>query len=76
MYIIKLTVDDYSEIYKIKKFINKFSINIKRKIIKFKYKNLLELFNKLSEYDINYIRISVQSRGNKNYENGTNIRTS
>lgn len=63
MYIIKLTVDDYSEIYKIKKFINKFSINIKRKIIKFKYKNLLELFNKLSEYNINYIRINVQSMG-------------
>lgn len=63
MYIIKLTVDDYSEIYKIKKFINKFTINIKRKIIKFKYKNLLELFNKLSEYDINYIRINVQSMG-------------
>lgn len=63
MYIIKLTVDDYSEIYKIKKFINKFSINIKRKIIKFKYKNLLELFNKLSEYNINYTRINVQSMG-------------
>lgn len=63
MYIIKLTVDDYSEIYKIKKFINKFSINIKRKIIKFKYKNLLELFNKLSEYDINYIKINAQSMG-------------
>lgn len=63
MYIIKLTVDDYSEIYKIKKFINKFSINIKRKIIKFKYKNLLELFNKLSEYNINYTRINAQSMG-------------
>lgn len=63
MYIIKLTVYDYSEIYKIKKFINKFSINIKRKIIKFKYKNLLELFNKLSEYDINYIKINAQSMG-------------
>lgn len=63
MYIIKLTVDDYSEIYKIKKFINKFTINIKRKIIKFKYKNLLELFNKLSEYNINYTRINVQSMG-------------
>lgn len=64
MYIIKITINDYSEINKIKKFISKFSINIKRKIIKFRYKNLLELFNNLYEYNINYIRINVQSRGN------------
>lgn len=64
MYIIKITINDYSEINKIKKFISKFSINIKRKIIKFRYKNLLELFNNLYEYNINYTRINVQSRGN------------
>ena len=64
MYIIKITINDYSEITKIKKFISKFNINIKRKIIKFRYKNLLELFNNLYEYNINYIRINVQSRGN------------
>ena len=64
MYIMKITINDYSEINKIKKFISKFSINIKRKIIKFRYKNLLELFNNLYEYNINYIRINVQSRGN------------
>lgn len=64
MYIIKITINDYSEINKIKKFISKFNINIKRKIIKFRYKNLLELFNNLYEYNINYIRINVQSRGN------------
>ena len=64
MYIIKITINDYSEINKIKKFIIKFNINIKRKIIKFRYKNLLELFNNLYEYNINYIRINVQSRGN------------
>ena len=63
MYIIKITINDYSEINKIKKFISKFNINIKRKIIKFRYKNLLELFNNLYEYNINYIRINVQSRG-------------
>ena len=64
MYVIKITINDYSEINKIKKFISKFNINIKRKIIKFRYKNLLELFNNLYEYNINYIRINVQSRGN------------
>lgn len=64
MYIVKITINDYSEINKIKKFISKFSINIKRKIIKFTYKNLLELFNNLYKYNINYIRINVQSRGN------------
>lgn len=64
MYIIKIAINDYSEINKIKKFISKFSINIKRKIIKFRYKNLLELFNNLYEYNINYIRINVQSRRN------------
>ena len=64
MYIIKITINDYSEINKIKKFISKFNINIKRKIIKFRYKNLLELVNNLYEYNINYIRINVQSRGN------------
>ena len=64
MYIIKITINDYSEINKIKKFISKFNINIKRKIIKFRYKNLLELFNNLYEYNINYIRINVQSREN------------
>ena len=64
MYIIKITINDYSEINKIQKFISKFNINIKRKIIKFRYKNLLELFNNLYEYNINYIRINVQSRGN------------
>ena len=53
MYIIKITINDYSEINKIKKFISKFNINIKRKIIKFRYKNLLELFNNLYEYNIN-----------------------
>ena len=63
MYIIKITINDYSEINKIKKFISKCNINIKRKIIKFRYKNLLELFNNLYEYNINYIRINVQSRG-------------
>ena len=47
MYIIKITINDYSEINKIKKFISKFNINIKRKIIKFRYKNLLELDNNL-----------------------------
>ena len=41
MYIVKITVDNYSEFYKFKNIVNKFSINIKKRRIKFKYNNLV-----------------------------------
>lgn len=63
MYIVKITVDNYSEFYKFKNIVSKFSINIKKRRIKFKYNNLIELFSKLLEYNIKYKKINVLNKG-------------
>ena len=63
MYIVKITVDNYSEFYKFKNIVSKFSINIQKRRIKFKYNNLIELFNKLLEYNIKYKKINILNKG-------------
>lgn len=63
MYVIKLTLNNLFDIYKIKEFIIVYHINVKKKRIKFEYDNLLDLFNKMIQYDIVYNKISIIQKG-------------
>lgn len=58
-YIVKIIVDSYKEIYKMKNLVDISGITKERKTIKFIYNDLIELFEYIYKHNIKYKKINI-----------------